>query len=215
MPGLFDTQTFVTYCVAASALVISPGPGQALVITRSVERGPLGGILTSLGLEIGTLVHTLAAGLGLSAILATSATAFLLVTYAGAAYLIVLGVFALRSSFRPPLPESALAPDSGGNWALVLHAAVTGVLNPKVAVFFLAFLPQFVHPERGSVLAQFLVLGLALSVIALSWDSVVATLIGRARGRFVSSPRFVAWRERVTGGVLLGLGLRLAFSERR
>jgi len=213
MDSLFDTQTFITYCVAATALVISPGPGQALVITRSVERGPLGGILTSVGLEIGTLVHTLAAALGLSAILATSATAFLLITYAGAAYLLVLGVFALRSSFRPAT-ESVVAPESGGNWALVLHATVTGVLNPKVAVFFLAFLPQFVHPERGSVLAQFLVLGVVLSVIALAWDSVVATLIGRARGRFVSSPRFAAWRERVTGAVLLGLGLRLALSER-
>jgi threonine/homoserine/homoserine lactone efflux protein len=123
-------------------------------------------------------------------------------------------VFALRGSFAPQPAASAVGPDSGGNWALVLHAAMAGTLNPKVAVFFLAFLPQFVNPERGSVMAQFLVLGSVLSLIALSWDSIVATLIGRARGRFAVSPRFAGWRERVTGLVLLGLGLRLAVSER-
>lgn len=98
---------------------------------------------------------------------------------------------------------------------LVVHAAMTGILNPKVAVFFLAFLPQFVAPERGAVLLQFLTLGLILATIGFLFDFSVAWIAGRARARLATSARFTAWRERITGTVLVALGLRLALPDRR
>ena len=212
-----DAHTLVTYGLAASALVLAPGPGQALVLARTLQGDTRAGILTSAGLEVGTLVHTLAAAVGLSAVLATSATAFALVKGAGAAYLLVLGVLALRQAGRLRAASAAPAPGAPppSAWRLLGHAAATGTLNPKVAVFFLAFLPQFVRPERGSVFAQFLALGLILSALGFAWASILAMVAGRARTRLVASPRFAAWRERVTGTVLIALGLRLALAERR
>jgi threonine/homoserine/homoserine lactone efflux protein len=144
---LFDTATLMAYCIAAIALVIAPGPGQALILARTVEGGTRAGVLTALGLEIGTLVHTLAAALGLSVILATSATAFTVVKYAGAAYLVALGSIAIWHAGRTSTVAASMPHvDSPSGSRLVVHAAVTGVLNPKVAVFFVAFLPQFVDP---------------------------------------------------------------------
>ncbi len=211
-----DLAVLLAYALAALALVIAPGPGQALVLTRTVESGARGGLLTSLGLEIGTLVHTLAAALGLSAILATSATAYAVVKSAGALYLMVLGTLMLwRAQASAHAGAVAAHPAVASGSRLVLHAAITGVLNPKVAVFFFAFLPQFVRPERGAVLAQFLVLGLVLSVLGFIFDSLLAVIAGRARTMLTSSPLFGAWRERVTGAVLVGLGLKLALPDRR
>lgn len=133
--SLFDVTTLLTYSIAAFALVLAPGPGQALVITRSVEGGTRAGILTSLGLEVGTLVHTVAAALGLSAILATSATAFAIVKYAGAAYLVALRVLMLWKT-RGSARVDPAARTAGGDAArrLLFLAAMTGTLNPKVAV---------------------------------------------------------------------------------
>jgi threonine/homoserine/homoserine lactone efflux protein len=212
----FDVQTLATYSIAAFALVLAPGPGQALVVTRSVEGGTRSGILTSFGLEIGTLVHTVAAALGLSAILATSATAFAVVKYAGAAYLVVLGLLMIwRARASSQTPAAGTGEGHVDGRMLVLHAAMTGVLNPKVAVFFLAFLPQFVNPERGAVLIQFVLLGLILSALGFLYDAMLAAVAGRTRTRFASSERFAAWRARVTGTVLVGLGLRLAVADDR
>lgn len=224
----FDAATLITYCAACVLLIISPGPGQALIIARTVEGGTRAGVTTAVGLQIGTLVHTLAAALGLSAILATSATAFTVVKYAGAVYLIVLGVLTLRKAGRAPAtggaPPQARAPEEESSGArvnpatrdkrLLLHATITGILNPKVALFFLAFLPQFVHPERGMVLLQFATLGVILSILGVIGDSLVAVAAGHLSGRMLSNQRLAAWRERVTGAVLVAIGLRLAFIAR-
>ncbi|HEX7113844.1 MAG TPA: LysE family translocator [Steroidobacter sp.] len=211
----FDAETLVAYTIAASALVIAPGPGQALVVARTIQGGTRAGVLTAFGLQVGTLVHTIAAAIGLSAILAASATAFTVVKYLGAVYLIVLGATMLRKTWSGSAAngEVATAPRVR-NGALILHAFATGVLNPKVAIFFLAFLPQFVHPERGGVFGQFLVLGLILMGLGVAGDSTVAWLTGRARARVAASPRFTRWRDTVTGTVLVALGLRLAFVQR-
>jgi threonine/homoserine/homoserine lactone efflux protein len=209
--NLFDRTTLATYCAAAIALVAAPGPGQALVIARTVQRGLRAGLLTSLGLNTGTLLHTLAAALGLSALLLTSATAFTIVKVAGAVYLVVLGLrtlLASRTSGREA-PTSRPTPERSSS-RLLLHGAITGVLNPKVALFFLAFLPQFVRPERGAVLLQFLVLGLILAILGVMGDSLVALLAARAGAAGLGG----RWRERLTGGVLVALGLRLAFLTR-
>ena len=211
----FDAATLIAYCAACALLIISPGPGQALIIARAVEGGARAGVLTAIGLQIGTLVHTVAAALGLSAILATSAAAFTVVKYAGAAYLIVLGILTLRRAGRGSPAAAAEPAPPRDRRRLVLHAAITGILNPKVALFFLAFLPQFVHPERGMVLLQFLTLGLILSLIGVIGDSLVAFATGRLSGRLLANKRLAAWRERTTGFVLIAIGLRLAFVARR
>jgi threonine/homoserine/homoserine lactone efflux protein len=213
MTPLFDTSTLLTFGLASAALVAAPGPGQALVLTRALQGGTRSGVLTAFGLEIGTVIHTLAAALGLSAILATSATAFAVVKYLGAAYLIFLGVRAWRARTgaggqgdirETPTPTSHL----------LVHATITGILNPKVAIFFLAFLPQFVDPARGHAFLQFTFLGLGFAVLGLLGDSLVAVLAGRARGRVLAASRWAQWRERVTGTLLIGLGIRLAFQSR-
>lgn len=221
MDPLLDARTYVAYVLAAGALVVAPGPGQALVLARTFQGGVRDGVLTALGLELGTLLHTAAAALGLSAILATSAVAFDLVKYLGAGYLVLLGLAAWRKRGVPPAgpapaPLGAPATRAAGHDArLLLHAAVTGTLNPKVALFFLAFLPQFVDPGRGRVVLQFLVLGLTSAFLGLVGDGTVALIGHRARSRLLGAPRWTAWRERLTGTVLVALGLRLAFLSRR
>ena len=214
MDRLFDTSTFVTFVVAAAALVATPGPGQALVLARTLQGGARAGLTTALGLEVGTLVHTLAAALGLSAVLATSATAFALVKVLGAAYLIALGVRALASRTRDD-DETALPRRPLPAMRLLGHAAVTGTLNPKVALFFLAFLPQFADPARGRTFVQLAILGLTFALLGFLGDSLVALVAVQAHSRFAGGTRWQRWSDRVTGTVLIGLGVRLALAGRR
>ena len=220
--ALFDTSTLLAYLAAAAVLVLIPGPGTAWIVAQAATGGTSRGVRAALGLETATLIHALAAGLGLSAVLATSALAFELLKYVGAAYLVWLGIKAWREDapwirHRPlqgkPLQDMespAVVPDADCNvyWRSVL----TGVLNPKVAVFFLAFLPQFVHPERGMVWLQFLVLGVLLSLIGLSHSLVLSFAIGRYGRRFRQGDN--RWKRRVTGTVFIVLGLRLALQQR-
>lgn len=202
-----DPVAYLAFLGASLALVLVPGPAQALVVAQTLARGPRAGALTAVGLNVGTLVHTLAAALGLSAVLAASATAFTVVKLAGAAWLLVLGVRALRSE------PAASAPAAPGP-ASFAHAVAAGVLNPKVALFFLAFVPQFVTPARGHVLAQFIVLGASLALLDTLVELLLVALVARLRGRLTRHSRFAAWRRRASGVVLVALGLRLATESR-
>lgn len=210
---LFDIPTLLAYSAAAAVLVLMPGPGTAWIVAQTIAGGTRRGIRAGLGLETATLIHALAAGLGLSAVLATSALAFEAIKYAGAGYLIWLGIKAWRDRDAQASEPSAAsaAPASPKIYA---RSVLTGVLNPKVALFFLAFLPQFVHPERGLVPLQFLVLGVILSVIGLSNSMAIAFAIGRFGHRLSASARTARWRQRLIGTVFIGLGLRLAVQER-
>ena len=214
MIGPFEPSVLTGYLVAAAALVLAPGPAQALVIARSVERGPGAGLVTVLGLDLATMVHTMAAALGLSALLATSATAFTVVKLAGAAYLVWIGVSTFRRAGTVAVDAGAPSSTDGSAPRLFAHGVVTGLLNPKVAVFFLAFLPQFVRPEHGSVLLQFVVLGAIFALLDLLFCGALALAVGVARARLLASERFTRWRERVTGGVLVALGAFLALQRR-
>ena len=208
---MFDTSTLLTYLVASIAIILAPGPAQALVLARSISDGKISGILTGVGLNVGTIVHAIAAALGLSAILATSAVAFATVKYLGAAYLFYLGSKALRTKDY----HATLTQSPSGSWHQAFtKAVITGILNPKVALFFLAFLPQFVDPRHGSVFFQFLLLGIILAVIDMVYESVLALVAGTFSGWFTGNPGFAVWRRRVTGTVLVGLGFRLAVTER-
>jgi len=208
---MFEPTTLLTYMAASIAIILAPGPAQALVLARSINEGAKDGILTGIGLNIGTIVHAIAAALGLSAILATSATAFTIVKFLGAGYLVYLGVQALRS--KTPLDRQAQITSANSRQAF-RKAVITGILNPKVAIFFLAFLPQFVNPARGFVFLQFLILGLILALLDICYESVLASIAGRLSNWFMQSPRFALWRQRATGAVLIGLGVRLALTER-
>jgi len=210
---LFDATTFATYLAAAAALVAAPGPGQALVVARTLQGGLRAGLFTSVGLNLGTLGHTVAAALGLSALLLASATAFTVVKLVGAVYLVFLGARLVAGTLRsrpvaaPVRNEVSGVPGS----RLLAHGVLTGLLNPKVAVFFLAFLPQFVRPERGAVLVQFAVLGVVLATLGVMGDSLVAVIAARTRRKMAAG----VWRERLTGSLLIALGVRLAFVRAR
>lgn len=206
---MFEPATLLLFLVSAGAIVLAPGPAQALVLARTLSDGRRAGVMTALGLNLGTLVHAAAAGAGVSAVLATSALAFATVKLAGALYLMVLGVQAWRRG--APL-ESAPAPVTSRQ--AVARAIVTGILNPKVALFFLAFLPQFVDPSRGPVLVQCLVLGTLLAALDVAYESGLVWLASAASTAF-RHPRVRLWQSRATGAVLVWLGVRLALAERR
>jgi threonine/homoserine/homoserine lactone efflux protein len=213
---MLDAGRLLPYTLAVVALILAPGPNQAMVVARSLNGGRRAGIATSLGVNTGTAVHTIAAALGLSALLATSALAVAIVKLLGAAYLLYLGLRLLAGhdhAMRLPTSDLADARPSAGR-SSYLRAVVTGILNPKVALFFLAFLPQFIDRQAGSVFLQFLLLGAIIAVIGLLFDSALATAAG-SLGRFLArNPRAARWRERVTGIAFVALGVRLAFERR-
>jgi len=203
--------TFFAFLAASAAIIVAPGPAQALVLARTVSGGRRAGVLTAVGLNVGTIIHAGAAALGLSAVLARSAFLFEAVKYAGAAYLVYLGIQALRSGNAGS--DEPVTPPSNGVGAF-RRAVVTGLLNPKIALFFLAFLPQFVDPHRGSAFAQFIVLGGILAMIDTVYESGLAVLAGSVRNAFVQGSNIGRWRQRTTGAVLIGLGFRLALAHR-
>jgi threonine/homoserine/homoserine lactone efflux protein len=205
-----DTQTLLLFAAASLALIAVPGPSVIYIVTRSVSQGRRAGLVSVLGIEAGAFVHVAAASLGVSALVASSATAFTVLKYAGAAYLVFLGVRKLRE--RPePAPEAA-----GGrsDRRLFWEGAVVNALNPKTATFFVAFLPQFVDPARGSVALQALVLGFLFVAVAVVSDAVWALLAGTA-GRRLRGARGRIGLARLSGGVYVGLGAAAALAEGR
>ena len=182
-----------------------------LVLGRAAAGGPQVGIATGLGVACGDLLHTAMATVGLSAVLMTSAVAFGMVKYAGAAYLIYLGVRALLEKGSDLTLTSARLIDAP---LAFRQAVLTELLNPKTALFFLAFLPQFVRPGDGAVVLQLAVFGLvfaAMSAVYTALIAVAAAPIGRWLGRHRSIGR---WQGRIVGAIFLGLGIRLALQER-
>jgi threonine/homoserine/homoserine lactone efflux protein len=213
---VLDPDRLLPYTLAVVALVLAPGPNQAMIVARSLGGGRRAGIMTSLGVNAGTFVHTLAAAAGLSAIVATSAVAFTIVKVIGALYLFYLGARLLTGKDHDAaidVPQSRRIGQAAGGRAF-LRAMVTGILNPKVAIFFVAFLPQFVDRGAGSVFLQFLLLGAVFTIIAVTIDSLVALAAGSIGSYLARNPTVARWRERVTGAAFIALGVRLAFEKR-
>ncbi|MBS0224592.1 MAG: LysE family translocator [Proteobacteria bacterium] len=198
---------------AALALLLIPGPAVLYIVARSVEQGRLAGFVSDLGIHTATLVHILAAALGLSALLASSALAFGIVKYAGAAYLIWLG---LKKIFgRPDAPGDSDALVRHSHARLFRDGFVVNLLNPKTALFFFAFLPQFVDPERGHLAMQIAFLGLLFAGLGLVTDGCYALVAGTA-GRWLKANRHYLGIERyVSGTLFIGLGLAAAFAGHR
>jgi threonine/homoserine/homoserine lactone efflux protein len=205
-PGATNLGLFIS---AALVLLLVPGPAVLYIFARSVEQGRLAGLVSILGIHTATLVHVMAAALGLSAILASSALAFSIVKYAGAAYLIWLG---LKKIFGKSETPGEVTVQHHGNARLFREGFVVNLLNPKTALFFLAFLPQFVEVERGHVAMQIVFLGLVFTVLGSITDSCYALAAGTA-GNWLKRSRGYLKVERYVSGVLfIGLGLTAAFA---
>ena len=198
---------------AALALNLSPGPDLLYVLSRTLTGGRRLGMVSALGVCSGAMVHVSAAAFGLSAILATSALAFSLVKYLGAAYLIYLGVQALRSAGKgiTRLPETRGASSA---WQAYRQGVLVDLLNPKAAIFFMAFLPQFVRPGHGTTTLQLFWLGFLVVVVAIVVEGSLVVLAARASRLLRGQQRVAAWLDRLLGSVLVGLGVRLGLSER-
>jgi threonine/homoserine/homoserine lactone efflux protein len=207
-----DPELLGVFSLAALALLVVPGPAVIYIVTRSIDQGRTAGLVSMLGIEAGGLVHVAAAGLGLSALVMTSAVAFSILKYAGAGYLVFLGIRRLLTREEvDPDPDAPPAPLSRLFW----QGVVVNVLNPKTALFFLAFLPQFVDPARGSVALQILFLGGIFILLAVISDGVYA-LIASGAGRWLRrSTGFARARRYVTGTVYVGLGVGAALAGSR
>ena len=204
-----DTQTIWLFCLAATALIVIPGPAVLYIVAQSVGQGRRAGLISASGVASGGLVHVFAAAVGISGLLLSSAAAFTVVKFAGAAYLIYLGARRLLG-----LEPSALVTIEEGrsNRQLYRDGAVVNILNPKTALFFYAFLPQFLDPDRGSVALQAVTLGTLFVVIALVSDSLWAVASGSAANWLRGHPIAVKLERWVTGTVLVGLGAAAALT---
>jgi threonine/homoserine/homoserine lactone efflux protein len=202
--------TLLLFAAAALALLVVPGPAVLYIVTRSIDQGRAAGVASVLGIHTGSLVHVGAAAIGLSALLVSSALAFSVVKYAGAAYLIVLGVRKLLERTGEEVEVDEPQPRSLRR--IYAQGIVVNILNPKTALFFLAFLPQFVDVDRGAVWTQMTVLGIAFIVLGMVSDGTYALVAARAGGWLRSSRRFHSAQRWVSGGVYVGLGAVAAFS---
>ncbi|MEO1207980.1 MAG: LysE family translocator [Cyanobacteria bacterium J06638_20] len=203
-----DLTSFGLFLSAAILLAITPGPGIFYVLTRSLKGGRREGIASSFGTAVGGLFHVLAAALGISIILAASAIAFNLVKYLGAGYLIYLGLKTILS--RDALMHTATVQTPGYRRAF-LQGITVEILNPKTALFFLAFIPQFVNPE-GIVFLQFLLLGTLSITLNTTSDLIIASLAGPIGQRLKNSPRLRKTQRYMTGTGLIALGSYVAFT---
>jgi len=210
--GIHDVWLFA---FAALLLAITPGPDMALIVARSGRYGAKGGVAAALGVGTGSFVHIFAAAVGISAMLLASATAFNVIKWAGALYLVYMGVTMLLA--RPPIAaasDATQAPQLPLTLPQIfLQGALTNILNPKVAVFFLAFLPQFVEADAPSKFQAFLALGLLMNAIGTAWNLLVAWFAARLVAAGPVS-RGKLWLERSMGAFFLALGARLALVER-
>jgi threonine/homoserine/homoserine lactone efflux protein len=209
MPGSAKLIVFLT---AALLLAIAPGPGMLYVLSRTLAGGRREGVLSALGTFFGGMVHVVAAGAGVSIILAQSALAFAAVKYAGAAYLCFLGMRMIRDAYS----STNLSPDvQQTSRRPFLQGIATEVLNPKTALFFLSFIPQFVDHQHGHIFWQFLALGTASVLLNTTADLVVVMLAGPLGERIRSSIAFRRRQRTATGVILIGLGTYLATSDSR
>jgi threonine/homoserine/homoserine lactone efflux protein len=209
---MIDSTNFSLFVAASWALIIAPGPDMLYVITRGMSQGRKAGLLSALGVTLGILVHTTSAAFGLAVLLQTSALAFLLVKYIGASYLIYLGFKALKdkSNFAP-----LEAHKQAGLRTIFWQGVLSNVFNPKVALFFLAFLPQFVNQNSAETTLQILTLGIIFALFGVMFLSLVGFFAGGI-GDWLLQQRHVASKLRwLTGSIFIGLGLRLAMVERK
>ncbi len=216
---MLSPTTFGVFFVAAFVLAVVPGPGMLYVLARTVRGGRREGMLSTLGTAFAGMFHTLAAAVGVSALLAASAVAFSVVKWAGAAYLVYLGVRTIleRSGHTPDLPSEQAANNTpskptGVARGALLQGFLTEVLNPKTALFFLAFIPQFIYPQ-GNAFVQFVLLGFTTTLLTSGADMLVVLAAGPLSRVLKRSRRLQAVQRVASGGTLIGLGVYVAVRE--
>ncbi|MBA3792183.1 MAG: LysE family translocator [Actinomycetota bacterium] len=202
----------ILFLAASLVVIVAPGPDNILVLTRGVTLGRKAALVSAAGASVGLVTHSLFAAAGLSVLLARSAVAFSVVKYVGAAYLIYLGVKALLDRESFVLAEGT---PRVGLRSVFAQAVASNVLNPKIAVFFLAYLPQFADADAGGTALQLLALGLTFALLTWVIFSAIALFSGTLGAWLRTRPKLAGGMGWIPGGVLVGLGLRLAFVERR
>jgi len=212
---MFDSTRFILFLTAAVLLAIAPGPGMLYVLARSLAGGKREGVLSAFGTFLGGMVHVFAAALGVSIILAKSAVAFAAVKYVGAAYLCFLGIRMILDARKN---QTALAEDAAAKPGQLARnplwqGVATEVLNPKTALFFLSFIPQFVNRAQGHIFLQFVALGTISVVMNTTADLLVIALAGPLGERIRKSATFRRRQRTVTGAIMIGLGTYLAMGE--
>lgn len=212
MFGIHDLTLFV---ISGLLLNIMPGPDSLLIMARSATQGWRAGCAAALGIGAGTFVHIGAAAIGLSAVLATSATAFTVVKWVGAAYIVWCGIGMLRARLRRDGAEvhDAAAPQPLPLPRIFAQGFLTNVLNPKVALFFLAFVPQFIDADAANKPLAFLILGCIFNFNGMLWCNGLAIFTAFASAKLKVKPLAALWLNRVTGGLFIALGARLALAE--
>jgi threonine/homoserine/homoserine lactone efflux protein len=210
---MFDWTRITLFLTAAVLLAIAPGPGMLYVLARSLAGGKREGVLSALGTFLGGMVHVFAAALGVSIVLARSATAFATVKYLGAVYLCFLGVRMMLDARRDKDTVDAVLIAARPARNPLWQGVATEVLNPKTALFFLSFIPQFVTHDHGHVFLQFVILGTISVALNTAADLIVIALAGPLGHRIRSSPVFRRRQRSVTGAIMIGLGTYLATSE--
>jgi len=207
-----NTPTLGLYVAASLALIATPGQDMIYVITRSLAQGRLAGVASALGVCLGIMVHTAFAAFGVGALLMASEPLFMALKFAGAAYLVFMGLRMLlaREASRAIEAAAGRLPLA----ALVWQGVLSNVTNPKIVLFFLAFLPQFVDPASPHPTRDLAFLGTLYALLALPVKAAVGIAAGSLSERVLRHPRAIAWMNRVGGGVLVALGLRLAAAER-
>jgi threonine/homoserine/homoserine lactone efflux protein len=209
---MIDQTDFLLFALASLMLNITPGADMLYVATRSSSQGVKAGIASALGVMVGCLIHVCAAVFGLSALIANSAIAFNIVKYLGAAYLIYLGIKSFYSK------EQSFTISAGLSdlplWKIFRQGVLTNILNPKVAIFFLAFLPQFTHPSAGSIWLQILILGLWFNFSGTIVNILVAVFFGKLGSWLTRFPLFLRTQQKLSGIILALLGIRIAFLSR-
>jgi threonine/homoserine/homoserine lactone efflux protein len=204
-----DASTVLLFAGASLALLAVPGPAVIYVVTRSVDQGRAAGLVSVLGVETGTFAYALAAAAGLTGLITASEAGFIVVRYAGAAYLVYLGV---RKLLERSSSGGSPAARSRGRSRLYLRGLLVQLLNPKIAIFFLAFLPQFVDASRGPVAVQILLLGTIFTLLAVVSDSAYVLLAGAVGARLRAGRRGRGRLAKLSGGVYIGLGVSAALS---
>jgi len=204
---MIDLTTLVTYVAIVLGFVFIPGPATLLTIARATSSGTKVGIATGAGIAAGDVIHTFMAIIGISAVIAASALLFSIIKYVGAAYLFYLGIRAMLEKTPAELTSRAMPITASRAFR---QAVLTEILNPKTALFFLAFLPQFVRPENGLVMLQLMILGLVFVILGLLSTVVFAVGAGGLGSFLRRNPRVLRWQGKVVGGIYCALGIRLA-----
>ncbi len=208
-------QQFTTFFIASIIFVMTPGADTMLILNRAMLHGKTAGLFTTIGVNIGVLVHTTFAAFGLSLFIANSITLFAIVKYAGAAYLIWLGAKQLlpRNRQRRSSSSHSSGPARTGHVFHLASGILTNVLNPKVILFFIAFFPQFIRPESLHNPAPFIFLGVVYALLGILWFSLLSVFAASAAERLMRTERFQTWMDRFSGVVFILMGIKIALTR--